>query len=75
MKKYNFTILIERDEDGIYIASAPALPGCHTQAKSVEEIYPRIKEAIELCLEANDLDHTEIPQNVFIGLQQLEISI
>ena len=74
MKKYNFTILIERDEDGVYIASAPALQGCHTQAKSVEEIYPRIKEAIELCLE-NDLNHTEIPQNVFIGLQQLEISI
>lgn len=75
MKKYNFTILIERDEDGVYIASAPALQGCNTQAKSVEEIYPRIREAIELCLEAKDLDHKEIPQNVFIGLQQLEISI
>lgn len=75
MKKYNFTILIEKDEDGVYVASVPALKGCHTQAKSIEEIYPRIKEAIELYLEADEQRHTEILQNVFIGVQQLEISI
>ncbi|NLU11360.1 MAG: type II toxin-antitoxin system HicB family antitoxin, partial [Tepidanaerobacter acetatoxydans] len=48
LKKFNFTILIEKDEDGLYIASVPALRGCHTQAKTVEELLPRIKEAIEL---------------------------
>ncbi|WP_366750273.1 type II toxin-antitoxin system HicB family antitoxin, partial [Tepidanaerobacter sp. EBM-38] len=36
LKKFNFTILIEKDEDGLYIASVPALRGCHTQAKTVE---------------------------------------
>ncbi len=51
MKKYNFTILIEKDEDGVYVGSVPALKGCHTQAKTVEELLPRIKEVIELCLE------------------------
>ena len=50
MKKYNFTMLMEKDEDGIYVASVPALKGCHTQANSLEELFPRIKEAIELCL-------------------------
>jgi predicted RNase H-like HicB family nuclease len=75
LKTYNFTILIEKDEDGIYVATVPALKGCHTQAKSLEEIYPRIKEAIGLYLEADDLTNTEILQNTFIGVQQLEISI
>ncbi|MGE4284148.1 MAG: type II toxin-antitoxin system HicB family antitoxin [Clostridia bacterium] len=72
MKKYNFTILIEKDEDGIYIASVPALKGCYTQAKTVEELIPRIKEAIELCLE---VEKDELLQNQFIGVQQVEVVI
>jgi predicted RNase H-like HicB family nuclease len=51
MKVRKFPILIERDEDGIYIASIPALPGCHTQARTVDNLLERIKEAIELYLE------------------------
>lgn len=51
MKKLTFTVLIERDEDGIYIAKVPALKGCHTQAFTYEELIPRIKEAVGLCLE------------------------
>jgi len=72
VKKLNFTILIEKDEDGIYIASVPALKGCHTQAKTVEELIPRIKEAIELCLE---VEQEELLQNEFVGVQQVEIVI
>jgi predicted RNase H-like HicB family nuclease len=72
MKKYNFIILIEKDEDGIYTATVPALRGCHTQANTVEELLPRIKEAIELCLE---VDHDELMQNEFVGIQQVEVSI
>ena len=72
LKKFNFTILIEKDEDGLYIASVPALRGCHTQAKTVEELLPRIKEAIELYLEVNN---SKVTANEFIGVQQIEISI
>ena len=72
MKKYNFTILIEKDEDGIYVASAPSLKGCHTQAQTVEELLPRIKEAIELCLE---VENDELLQNEFVGVQQVEVVI
>lgn len=72
MKKYNFTILIEKDEDGMYIASTLSLKGCHTQAKSVEELLPRIKEAIELCFE---VEKEEVLQNEFIGVQQVEVVI
>ena len=50
MKK-EFNIVIEQDEDGYYIASIPELPGCHTQAKSLDEFNKRVIEAIELYLE------------------------
>ncbi|MFZ5770459.1 MAG: type II toxin-antitoxin system HicB family antitoxin [Thermodesulfobacteriota bacterium] len=46
-----FSVIIERGEDGYFIASAPALRGCHTQAKSLDTLMKRIKEATELCLE------------------------
>ena len=52
MKK-EFNVIIEKDEDGFYVATVPALKGCHTQAKSLDELMERTKEAIELCLEEN----------------------
>jgi predicted RNase H-like HicB family nuclease len=48
---YQFTILIEQDEDDYYVATVPALKSCYTQAKTLEELYPRIREVIALCLE------------------------
>ena len=51
--KREFSVIIERDEDGIFIGSVPDLPGCHTQAKTLDQLYSRIKEAIELYLEVN----------------------
>jgi len=69
-KLYNFTVLIEKDEDGFYVATVPALKSCYTQAKTLEELYPRIKEVIALCLEE------EQPQLMqFIGLQQVEFAV
>jgi predicted RNase H-like HicB family nuclease len=49
-----FTVVIERDEEGYLIASVPALHGCHTQARSMDELLDRVKEAIALCLEVQD---------------------
>jgi len=46
-----FSVIIERDEDGYYVASVPELQGCHTQAKSLDKLMERIREAIELCVE------------------------
>ena len=46
---HQFDVIIERDEDGYYVASVPQLPGCHTQALSLDEVSVRILEAIELC--------------------------
>jgi predicted RNase H-like HicB family nuclease len=47
-----FTVVIERDEDGYFIGTVPQLKGCHTQAKSLDELMERMKEAVSLCLEA-----------------------
>ncbi|MGH9354411.1 MAG: type II toxin-antitoxin system HicB family antitoxin, partial [Terriglobia bacterium] len=45
-----FTVVIEQDEDGYYVASVPSLPGCYTQARTLDQLAPRIREVIALCL-------------------------
>ncbi|OGL65621.1 hypothetical protein A3B21_03090 [Candidatus Uhrbacteria bacterium RIFCSPLOWO2_01_FULL_47_24] len=52
---HHYKVLIERGQDGFFIAWVPAIPGCHTQGKTYEELIANVKEAIQLCLEvAND---------------------
>lgn len=51
LRKREFSVIVERDEEGYYVASAPELRGCHTQARSLDKLMERIREAIELCLE------------------------
>src|ERR1700680_4029265 len=46
-----FDVVIERDSEGYYVASVPQIPACHTEARSLDEVTERIREAIELCLE------------------------
>lgn len=50
-----FDVVIERDSEGFLVASVPQLPGCHTQAPSLDELMSRIQEAVELCLEVDDV--------------------
>jgi predicted RNase H-like HicB family nuclease len=53
VRSLSFTVVIEKDEDGYYVAYVPELPGCHTQAKTLDELLERIKEAVELYLEVD----------------------
>jgi predicted RNase H-like HicB family nuclease len=48
--KREYTVVIERDEDGFYVATVPELRGCHTQAKNLDTLMKRVREVIELCL-------------------------
>ena len=50
MQRY-FDVVIERDKEGYFVASVPALPGCHTQARSLDEPMTRAEEATRLCLD------------------------
>ena len=65
-----FDVVVERDSDGFYVASVPALVGCHTQARSLDELMIRIKEAIELCLEVQD---EQADQLDFVGVQRVTV--
>lgn len=73
MKTYKFTVIIEKDEEGIYVATVPALSGCHTQAKDLNELDERIKEAIKLCLEEEI--HEEAGNYSFVGVHEVEVAI
>ena len=66
-----FSVIIEKDQGGYFIGLVPELPGCHTQAKSLNALQKRLKEAIHLYLEAE----TGISEKLqFIGIQQIEVS-
>ncbi|HOG92931.1 MAG TPA: type II toxin-antitoxin system HicB family antitoxin [Opitutaceae bacterium] len=69
-KVRSFNVVIERDLDGYYVGSVPELRGCHTQAKSLDALMTRIREAIDLCLEA-EADPIESPE--FIGVQRITV--
>ena len=69
-----FTIVIEQDEDGIYVASVPELEGCHTQAENLDILNERIKEAIELYLEVESDLINEIPLE-FVGIQKVKVAV
>jgi len=48
----NYTVSIERDEDGIYVAKVPDIPGCYTQGNSILEVMERVREAIQVCVDS-----------------------
>ena len=66
-----YTVVIEKDEDGYYIGTVPQLKGCHTQAKSLDELMERTKEVVLLCLEVKgDSEEGELQ---FIGVQKIAV--
>lgn len=66
-----FDVVIEKDSEGYFVASVPALKGCHTQARSLDELMERIREAIELCLEVQD----EMSEPLdFVGVQRISVT-
>jgi predicted RNase H-like HicB family nuclease len=65
-----FSVVIERDEEGYYVASVPALPGCHTQARSLDELMDRVREAIALCLEVKAEETSGLE---FVGVQRVSV--
>lgn len=59
-----FGVVVEKDEDGYYVASVPELPGCHTQAKTLDKVMERIKEAIPAYLEAEGQKSSLVEPNL-----------
>lgn len=69
--KRDFSVIIERDAEGYYVATVPGLRGCHTQARSLDELMGRVKEAIQVCLEAEGDDAVALD---FIGVQKVTLA-
>jgi len=67
----DFDVVIEKDEKGFLVATVPALPGCHTQARSLDELMNRIKEAIALCL---GVEGTPPKALDFVGVQRVPVA-
>ncbi len=72
LPKYKFTIVVEKDEDGIFIVSCPAIQGCYTQGDTLEEAISNIKDVISLHIQARKEQGEEIPIEVMIG--EIEVS-
>jgi predicted RNase H-like HicB family nuclease len=68
-----FTAYIEFDpESNLYVGMIPSVPGAHTQAETLDELYENLKEVLSLCLEEYDGDPAELPR--FVGIQQIELA-
>ena len=67
--KQQFNVIIERDAEGWYVATLPELKGSYTQAKSLDALMKRVREAIDVCLEGAGAP----VQNEFVGVQRLTI--
>jgi len=68
---HQFDVVVEKDAEGFFVASVPALPGCHTQARSLDELMSRAKEAIELCLD----ERGAAPEPLdFVGVQRVTVN-
>ena len=65
-----YDVVVERDSEGYFVGTVPALPGCHTQAKSLDELMLRIREAIELCLEVEGNPPEALD---FVGVQRVTV--
>ncbi len=65
-----FTVIVEQDEEGFFVASVPELRGCHTQARSLDVLMKRVAEAITLCL----AEGPRQPRRTFIAVQQVQVA-
>lgn len=67
----DYDVVVERDVEGFYVASVPALHGCHTQAKSLDVLMERVQEVIGLCLEEHGRPSEPLE---FVGVQRVRIA-
>ena len=73
MAKYQFTVVIEQDEDGVYISSCPALQGCHSFEYTYEEAIENLKDAIRLHIEARQSIGEPIP--IEVAVDRVEVNV
>jgi predicted RNase H-like HicB family nuclease len=73
MSIYRFRVIVEQDEDGVYIASVPALQGCYSQGVTIKEAIENIKDAIKLHIEARRSLNEPIP--IESAIEEVEVNV
>ena len=71
MKTYHLPVVVETDEDGIFIVSCPVFKGCHSYGKTIDEALANLKEVVEICI----AEQPEEEENKFIGIREMEFKI
>jgi predicted RNase H-like HicB family nuclease len=71
MKKYHLPIIVETDEDGIFIVSCPLFKGCHSYGKTIDEALENLKEVVEICIAEQPFEE----ENKFIGVREMEFKM
>ncbi len=74
MTKQSFVVLIEKDEDGVFIGTVPSLKGCYSYGKTLDELMANLREAIEAHLEAF-AEEKALPVTRFAGVQEIEVEV
>ncbi|MBL1209821.1 MAG: type II toxin-antitoxin system HicB family antitoxin [Geminocystis sp. GBBB08] len=73
MKKREFYVVIERDEDGFYVGEVPQLKACYSQGETIDELMENMKEVITMCLEELEENDNLVNLNEFIGVQKIRV--
>lgn len=72
MKNLFFTVYIEQGEDGIFVGSIPAVPSCHAEGRTQNEMLKNLEQVLKLCL--RNVNVKEVERTRFVGIQNLEVS-
>ena len=72
-KTVHLPILVEQDEDNIYIVSCPVFKGCHSYGKTIDEALANIKEVIDICMDEETTNISEV--NRFVGFREMQVTI
>lgn len=73
MKKREFYVVIERDEDGFYVGEVPQLKACYSQGETIDELMENMKEVITMCLEELEVNDNLGSLNEFVGVQKIRV--
>lgn len=71
-----YQVIIEQDEDGIFVAEVPGIRACYAQGKTYEEVIENIKDVLHMCLEEMKSSGQDIPeQSEIIGIKRIEVAV
>ena len=76
MQRYQFQVIVEQDEDGVFVAEVPAIKACYAQGKTFEEAIANVTDVLKMCLEEMQARGEEIPPPAeVVGFKRVEVAV